>query len=123
MRYRIRLRRVQVTERTVSARDERSAIEQVLSQLHQGSIYGPWTSGDVEAEVLAVENRVGGLDVPVPEGPMLYSIKQAAEQLGLSRATVYELINRGEVEHMRVGRRVLIPQDALRSFIDANRTS
>jgi excisionase family DNA binding protein len=83
-------------------------------------ILGPWRTGDVEIEILAVDSRLGDLPADVPEGPLLLSIKSAAEQLGISRSVLYELIGTGEIKHLRIGRRVLISRDALREFIETN---
>jgi excisionase family DNA binding protein len=64
---------------------------------------------------------VGGISsAKVGEGPLLLSVATAAKHLGVSRGTLYELINRGEIEHVRIGRRILIAREALRKFIEAN---
>lgn len=42
---------------------------------------------------------------------------EAAETLGLGRATVYALIKRGELPHVRIGDSVRIPADALHAWI------
>lgn len=121
MRYRIRVSRVQHTERTINAPDESTAIERMRSQLEQPmGIFGPWTTGDVEVEIIGVESRLGEVSDSMPDGPLLLSIKNAAEHLGISRSVLYELIGTGEIKHLRIGRRVLISRDALREFIETN---
>jgi len=45
---------------------------------------------------------------PKPER-LTYSVEEVAEVLGISRAFVYECVNRGEIPHLRIGRRILIP--------------
>jgi excisionase family DNA binding protein len=121
VRYRIRVSRVQDTERTINAPDESTAIDRIKSQLDQPmGILGPWRTGEVEIEILGIESRLGDLPEGVPEGPLLLSIKSAAEHLGISRSALYELIGTGEIKHLRIGRRVLISRDALREFIEAN---
>jgi len=45
-------------------------------------------------------------------------VPEAAEALGLSKATVHELINRGELHPARVGRALRIPVDELRRWAD-----
>lgn len=49
----------------------------------------------------------------------LLSIKEAAEACGLSRTTFYGLIGKGEVRSIRIGRRRLVPESALREFMDS----
>lgn len=44
---------------------------------------------------------------------------EAAEMLGISRALVYELCARGEIPHLRLGRRVVIPRRALIALINS----
>jgi len=73
--------------------------------------------------VLSAEPSIGVLPNQLGDGPLLLSIKDAAEQLGIGRSPLYELMNRGEIDHVRIGRRKLISRDALRSFIAANTRS
>lgn len=44
---------------------------------------------------------------------LAYSAKQVAVMTGLSRSTVYELIAAGELDAVRVGRRVLVRADSV----------
>jgi excisionase family DNA binding protein len=50
---------------------------------------------------------------------MTVSIEEAAGLLGISRALAYELVRRGELPRLRLGRRVVIPRKALREFVEA----
>jgi len=86
---------------------------------------GSWTTEGHEVEILSVESRVDGVGVsPVDGGPLLLSVQAASERLGISRATLYDLVRSGEIEHLRIGRRVLISRPALATFIESNsRTS
>jgi excisionase family DNA binding protein len=52
---------------------------------------------------------------------LAYSIKESTEQLGLSRAYINTLIARGELRYRKVGRRVLIPRDALLEFLEGKK--
>lgn len=45
------------------------------------------------------------------------SVAEAARALGVSRDAVYELVRRGEMPHLRVGRRVIIPRQALERWL------
>lgn len=47
------------------------------------------------------------------------SVEEAAELLGISRALAYELVRRGQLPRLRLGRRVVIPRKALEEFIEA----
>lgn len=48
---------------------------------------------------------------------LLFTVNEAAEVLRISRAYVYELASRGEIPAVRVGRRVLIPREALHQWV------
>ena len=49
---------------------------------------------------------------------LLVSVEEAAGLLGIGRTTLYELIRRGEVRPIRIGRCVRIPQRELEAYID-----
>lgn len=51
------------------------------------------------------------------DGPLLNSVPEAAAQLRVSRACLYELIGSGALRSVHVGRRRLIPQSALHEFV------
>lgn len=52
---------------------------------------------------------------------LLLTIAEAAERLGMGRTFVYELVARGEIESIKLGRaRRILPQ-ALDRFIQAKR--
>lgn len=48
--------------------------------------------------------------------PLLISIRQAAEVLGVGRSTVYDLIDRGAVHTKTIGRRRLVLVTSLREL-------
>jgi excisionase family DNA binding protein len=54
--------------------------------------------------------------------PMLLTIREAAGVLRIGRSTVYELIGRGDIEVVHIGRAVRVPVDALRVFVEGCRT-
>jgi excisionase family DNA binding protein len=58
---------------------------------------------DVRVELA---DRIGG-------PPQLLSVGQAARHLGIGRTATYAAIGRGELRSLKVGRRRLIPADAL----------
>ena len=53
------------------------------------------------------------------EERMTLSIEEAAVRLGISRALAYELVRRGELPRLRLGRRIVIPLKALEEFVEA----
>jgi excisionase family DNA binding protein len=53
---------------------------------------------------------------------VLVTVCQAAELLAIGRTSVYELIGRGELEVVRIGRATRIPVDAVHDFV-ARRTA
>ena len=121
MRYRLKITRVQTAERMVSATDEESAMEKIQAEFERPyGFLGSWKTEGFEVEVLSAESRVAGLQVDTGEGPMVFSVKGAAERLGVSGSILYELVRSGEIEHLRVGRRILISRAALEKFIETN---
>ena len=52
---------------------------------------------------------------------LVYSVGEAAELLGISRAFAYELVARGELPVIRLGRRRLVPKVALLALVEADR--
>ncbi len=54
--------------------------------------------------------------------PLLLSIAQAASVLGVGRSTLYEMIGRGEVEVVHLGRAVRVPGAAVEELVEALRS-
>lgn len=58
-----------------------------------------------------------------PEGPkdapgrLTWTVDEAAELLGVSRATAYEGVHSGGIPHIKVGRRILVPRVALEALL------
>lgn len=48
---------------------------------------------------------------------MTLSVEEAAGVLGISRALAYELVRRGELPRLRLGRRVVVPRRALEELV------
>lgn len=51
---------------------------------------------------------------------LAYSVREAAEALGVSSRTIVREIRRGHLRAVRVSRRVVIPADALAQFLQGN---
>jgi excisionase family DNA binding protein len=47
----------------------------------------------------------------------LYTVVEAAQLVGVGRSTMYELVSRGEVASIRVGRKVLIRRSTLEALL------
>ncbi len=52
---------------------------------------------------------------------LVYSVAEAGALLGISRAFAYELVARGELPVIRLGRRRLVPKVALRALLETDR--
>jgi excisionase family DNA binding protein len=49
--------------------------------------------------------------------PVLYRVDEAAEALRISRSVIYELIRSGRLRTVKVGRRRLVPVQALDEYV------
>ena len=58
------------------------------------------------------------VDTATNTSPILVSIAGAAELLSLSRSTIYELIWRGELSPIHIGRSVRLPTEQLEAFVN-----
>jgi excisionase family DNA binding protein len=50
--------------------------------------------------------------------PLVLTVEQAAERLGIGRTIMYALVSSGAVESVRIGRLRRVPADALVTFLD-----
>lgn len=46
------------------------------------------------------------------------TVSEAAQVLGISRALAYELVARGELPSLRLGRRLVVPRKALDTLLE-----
>ena len=51
-------------------------------------------------------------------GRLTLTVEQAAALLGISRGLAYELVARGELPSLRLGRRIVVPRKALDELLD-----
>lgn len=49
---------------------------------------------------------------------LVLTVTEAAKALGISRALAYELVARGELPALRLGRRLVIPRRALEALVN-----
>jgi excisionase family DNA binding protein len=50
---------------------------------------------------------------------LVWSVEEAGRLLGISRAYAYELVARGELPHVRLGRRLVVPKHAIQALLAA----
>ncbi len=53
---------------------------------------------------------------------LVYTVAEAGELLGISRAFAYELVARGELPVIRLGRRRLVPKIALVALVETEQS-
>jgi excisionase family DNA binding protein len=53
------------------------------------------------------------------DGRLVLSVTEAAGLLGISRGLAYELVARGELPSLRLGRRIVVPRRALEDLLEA----
>ena len=53
------------------------------------------------------------------EQALSHGILDAARRIGVCRSTIYNLINDGKLDTVKVGRRTLIKAESLRKLVDA----
>lgn len=92
------------------------------SKMHELITSGeiPWMRlGGVRRVPVEAIRQLAGESLPrVPRRePLFYRPIEAAEALRVSRSKVYELMNRGEIPYVRVGKARRVPVEALRQLI------
>ena len=61
------------------------------------------------------------LAVVRPVGPPMLTVREVAEELAVCRATVYALLERGDLEGVWVGRSIRIPAASLEALLARGR--
>lgn len=124
MRYKIVVSRVQTAERHVRATTEDDAMRKVQQELERPyGFLGGWTTIATDLDIVAAESPLDGasrVQINEADGGFLLSIKAAAKYLGISYSTLYDLINRGEINHVLIGSRRYVSREHLNAFIEAN---
>jgi excisionase family DNA binding protein len=49
---------------------------------------------------------------------LILSVEEARRKLGLSRGLMYKAIKRGQIPHLVIGRRILIPKKSFSQWLD-----
>ena len=122
MRYKVVVTRVQVAERFVRAADEEDAAQKVQAEFDRSyGYFGSWKTTTSEVDVVEAEQTTVIHPAPLSsDGPMLFSIKDAAKALGLSYSVVYTMVSNGEIEWVLIGSRKYISREHLLQFIKDN---
>jgi excisionase family DNA binding protein len=74
------------------------------SRLSTGLVWGPVLGGD----------RMGH------DNRLVLTVAEAATALGISRAHAYELVARGDLPSLRLGRRIVVPRRGLERLLDGD---
>ena len=65
-------------------------------------------------------NGPGGIAMThVERNSLVVSVPEAARLLGISRTHAYELVARGDLTHVRLGRRIVVPKHAIETLLGA----
>lgn len=64
------------------------------------------------------ENTTAEIDHAAIRGALLLTIPEAAKRLAIGRSTAYELIARGQLRSVHIGRCHRVPVDALSELVD-----
>jgi excisionase family DNA binding protein len=59
------------------------------------------------------------LEVVIAAERITLTVEEAGERLGISRTLAYELVRRGEIPSLRLGRRVVVPTRALDRMVES----
>ena len=73
---------------------------------------------------------IGLFENPITEGaamadgtrtlePLIFTVQEVAELLGLSRTLAYAAIESGEIPSVRIGRRIVVPRAAINRMLAA----
>lgn len=122
MRYKVVVTRVQVAERFVRAADEEDAAKKVQAEFDRSyGYFGSWKTTTSEVDVVEAEQTTVIHPAPLSsDGPLLFSIKDAAKALGISYSVVYTMVSNGEIEWVLIGSRKYISREHLLQFIKEN---
>lgn len=75
-------------------------------------------SAEKVLQLLEAEHSTGAVVVPVKD---LFTSTEAASMLGMSRPTLMKLVDKGVIEHVRVGTHHRIPARAINEYDKARR--
>lgn len=123
MRFKIVVTKVEVAELWVRAADEEAAAQKVKDEMKTTWAYaGHWERKATEVDVIESESEslARTSQTAEPSGPMLFKLKDAAAELGISYGTLHALMKDGGIEYTQVGSGKYISRASLVAFIEAN---
>ena len=82
---------------------------------NQARIYG------LDCGIAVREDEVNDAEEPTRSFDRLLSHGEVAELISVSRSTVYKLIERGQIPHIKIGRSVRVEENDLYRTLAANR--
>jgi excisionase family DNA binding protein len=62
--------------------------------------------------------KANGMTIPDPAERPTVTVEEAGEVLGVSRASAYEAVRKGEIPSIKIGRRIVVPTAALRRKLE-----
>jgi excisionase family DNA binding protein len=87
-------------------------------EMSVGSRMTPTTPAEETEGPLTPRTEIGQVTARAPE-PLLVTVNVAADILSLCRTTIYELVDRGELRPVHVGRALRFPVAELARFVEA----
>ncbi|HEY3090682.1 MAG TPA: helix-turn-helix domain-containing protein [Jatrophihabitantaceae bacterium] len=58
------------------------------------------------------------MTIPDPALQPTVTVEEAGDALGVSRASAYEGVRKGEIPSIKIGRRIVVPTAALRRLLE-----
>lgn len=98
---------------------EPDTFRRVLIDLAEGALAGLRAGAAQTEEPLAAPDTAPRMELPL-EGPLILSVTQLAERLGISRSAAYEAVRRGEIPSLRLGRRIIVPIRQLEAWLQGS---
>ena len=120
-RFKVVVTKVEIAECWVRAESEEAALDQVREEMRRPFAYvGRWETKASEVSVVEAEAIPTRSNPLLESGPALLGLRAAAEALGVSYSTIYQMTRRDEIEFTWVGSRKYISRDALASFVNGH---
>lgn len=123
MKFEVKITRVQVATRYVTATDQEAAAEKIRAQMEENPyrMYANYETVGTEIEVTRVEEQRTVTPLQIDrEGPLLISLADAARATGISYSQLGQLAAQGGIEQVKVGSRRYLKRKSLLEFIDRN---
>lgn len=89
-----------------------------------------WDTWDAKSDInlqplnppqTVIEQESKAMTTPLPKAKLAYSVIEVADQLGVGRTMVYDLIRVGMLPSIKIGERRLVARTDLEAFVEALR--